>query len=165
MPVNNELPWIGYARKQIGLREVKGAKHNPKIIQWLKNLKSAWLDDETPWCGTFVAECLREADLVYPSTWYRAKDYLNLPVKLNRPAYGCIAVFWRKGGFHVGFVVGIDKYGNLMILGGNQGDMVSIKPFSLDRLVGLRWASKYPLAERFNLPLLLSDGRVSENEA
>ena len=161
----NELSWIAAAREKVGIREVKGSKHSPVIIQWLKNLKSAWLDDETPWCGTFVAECLREANMRYPSTWYRAKDYLNLPVKLNQPANGCIVIFERTGGGHVGFCVGKDKSGNLMILGGNQGDMVSIKPFAKDRIVGYRWPSTSPLPERFNLPVLTSDGRFSENEA
>lgn len=160
-----ELDWIKSAREKIGIREIKGAKHSPKIIQWLKNLRSAWKDDETPWCGTYVAECLRDAGIRYPSTWYRARDYLNMPVKLNQPAYGCIVVFERKGGGHVGFCVGKDKAGNLMILGGNQGDAVNIKPFSKDRVLGYRWASTYPLPERFNLPILTSDGRFSESEA
>jgi len=69
-----ELPWISSAREKIGIREVKGAKHNPKIIQWLVNLAAVWMDDETPWCGAFVAECLREANVRYPSTWYRAGE-------------------------------------------------------------------------------------------
>ena len=49
--------------------------------------------------------------------------------KLNNPAYGCIVVFSRAGGGHVGFLVGKDKQGNLMILGGNQSNAVNIKPF------------------------------------
>lgn len=51
------------------------------------------------------------------------------------------------------------------MLGGNQGDMVSIKPFSTDRVKGYRWPSVYPYPERFNLPVISSDGRVSTNVA
>lgn len=160
-----ELAWIAAARAKIGIKEVAGVGNNPRIVEWLKKLRSAWLDDSVPWCGTFVAECLRESGFAYPSTWYRAKDYLNMSIKLDRPAYGCIVVFNRVGGGHVGFVVGRDKRGNLMVLGGNQSDAVNIKPFALDRVAGYRWCSQYPLAERFNLPLLDSDGKVSENEA
>lgn len=159
-----ELTWIKAARSKIGIKETLGAKNNPIIVQWLKNLRSMWLEDSVPWCGTFVAECLREGGYQYPSTWYRAKDYLKMTTALNQPAYGCIVVFHRVGGGHVGFVVGKDKHGNLMVLGGNQGDAVNIKPFSVDRVLGYRWASKYPFPERFILPLLDSDGRVSENE-
>lgn len=160
-----ELPWIAEARKYIGLKEVPGPKTNSIIAGWLKNLKAWWTGDETPWCGTFVAEVLQTAGLKYPARWMGAKDYLTLPVSLERPAYGCIVIFEREGGGHVGFVVGKDQHGNLMVLGGNQGDAVSIKPFPLSRVTGFRWPSAYPSSGRFNLPVLDSDGRVSANEA
>lgn len=115
----------------------------------------------TPWCGTFAAHCVTEAGLKPPKEWYRATAWLTLPVGLSRPAYGCVVVFSREGGGHVGFVVGKDQHGNLMVLGGNQGDAVSIKPFPLSRVTGFRW----PSTGRFNLPVLDSDGKVSENEA
>ena len=57
----NELSWISEARKHIGLRDIKGAKHNPTILAWLKYNKEStawWRDDETPWCGLFVGHCL-----------------------------------------------------------------------------------------------------------
>jgi uncharacterized protein (TIGR02594 family) len=92
---------------------------------------------------------------------------------LSKPAYGCVVVFWRgtKTGTagHVGFVVGRDKFGNLMVLGGNQSDAVNIKPFAMsgpnDRVLGYRWPGVYPYPERFNLPLLGSDGKLSTDEA
>ena len=37
----NELSWISEARKHIGLREIKGAKHNPTILAWLKYNKES----------------------------------------------------------------------------------------------------------------------------
>lgn len=42
------------------------------------------------------------------------------------PELGCIVVFTRQGGGHVGFAVGRDKFGNLLILGGNQSDAMTI---------------------------------------
>ena len=30
-----ELTWIAEGRKHIGLREIKGAKHNPTLLKWL----------------------------------------------------------------------------------------------------------------------------------
>jgi uncharacterized protein (TIGR02594 family) len=60
-------------------------------------------------------------------------------LKLNLPAPGCVVVFSREGGGHVGFVVGKDVEGNLLVLGGNQGDEVNIKAFGVDRVSGYRW--------------------------
>ena len=49
-----ELPWMAEARKHLGLKEIVGAKHNPIIQSWLKemggfpNAAKAWYtDDET----------------------------------------------------------------------------------------------------------------------
>ena len=95
---------------------------------------------------------------------------LNTGTRLDKPAYGCVVVFDRAGGGHVGFVVGKDKQGNLMVLGGNQGDAVNIKPFATSRVAGyvwLDWADgrkSAPKPERFELPLLDSNGQVSRNE-
>jgi uncharacterized protein (TIGR02594 family) len=98
-----------------------------------------------------------------------ARNWLNFGVPLPRPAVGSVVVFWRgsKSGWsgHVGFVIGRDAKDNLMVLGGNQGDMVSIKPFGRDRVLGYRWPANTRLPENYDLPLLKSDGRVSTNEA
>lgn len=160
-----ELPWIAEARKHLGVREIPGPKDNPVILGWLVKLKAWWKEENTPWCGTFTAMCLQACGLPYPKAWMRAKEYLILPVHLDRPAYGCIVVFEREGGGHVGFVVGRDRAGNLMVLGGNQGDAVCIKPFAKSRVIGYLWPSTYPTSSRFNLPLLDSDGKLSTNEA
>jgi uncharacterized protein (TIGR02594 family) len=163
--MDNELSWIAEARKYIGLREIPGPRSHSVIQGWLRGLKAWWSDDATAWCGTFVATCLQHSKLDYPKDWYRAKAYLALPTALDEAAYGCIVIFDRAGGGHVGFVVGKDRSGNLMVLGGNQGDEVCIKPFAVSRVVGYRWPNRYPSASRFILPVLNSDGKLSNNEA
>ncbi|MBL0229482.1 MAG: TIGR02594 family protein [Moraxellaceae bacterium] len=168
--IQNELPWLVEARKYIGQREIKGSKHNPLILKWLQKLKAWWLDDETPWCGVFVANCLLTTGREIPKHWYRATDYLNSGFALDKPAYGCIVVFSRTGGGHVGFVVGIDKYGYLMVLGGNQSDTVKISPFDKSRISGYRWPANAgglllkPHSYRYELPILESNGSLSSNE-
>jgi uncharacterized protein (TIGR02594 family) len=166
----SDLTWIAEARKYIGQREIKGSKHNPLILSWLNKLSAWWANDEVPWCGAFVAQALQAADRNIPAHWYRASDYLNTGTRLERPCYGCIVVFSRSGGGHVGFIIGKDKYGNLMVLGGNQSDQVSIVPFNTSRVSGYIWPSKQgqqmlPNDERYQLPLLNSDGRVSVDES
>lgn len=162
------LKWLDKAATYIGLAEIKGAKHNPKILQWWKDIGASWYkDDETPWCGAFVGGVLKEVGMpVVPNGMgASALAWNSFGVKLTKPAVGCIVVFTRNGGGHVGFVVGKDKYGNLMVLGGNQSDGVNIKPFAMSRVTGYRWPSTWPAEHRFNLPVLDSDGRVSTNEA
>ncbi len=140
---NKELPWIATARAHIGLHEIKGRRHNKTILSWLKRLRAWWSDDETPWCGSFVAEMLTESGRYVVKHWYRAKAWANAAemTRLNSPAYGCIVVFSRRGGGHVGFVVG--KQGNkICVLGGNQNDEVNIKAFGKRRVVGYYWPSR-----------------------
>ncbi|HWW46529.1 MAG TPA: TIGR02594 family protein [Xanthobacteraceae bacterium] len=164
-----EPRWLLLARKYIGVREIKGPRHEQQIVKWWEAIGAPFRDDETAWCGAMVGGVLSEAGLPIVSGGAAARNWLKLPVKLDRPAVGCVVVFWRgtrDGALgHVGFVVGQDRFGNLMVLGGNQGDEVCIKPFSRDRVLGYRWPSTWPLEERFNLPVLASDGRVSTNEA
>jgi len=130
--------WIDEARKHIGLSEIKGAGTNLTIKGWLSSLRAWWDEDSTPWCGVFAAHCIKSAGYELPKHWYRAKDWLNWGVEIAEPCYGCIVVFERKGGGHVGFCVGKDEKGRLMVLGGNQGDKVSIAPFDASRAAGYR---------------------------
>lgn len=154
------LPWIAEANKHIGLAEIPGVKHNPIIQNWLIRLKAWWNDDETPWCGTFVAHCLKESKRAIPKHWYRAKAYADYGTRLSKPAYGCLAVMSRQGGGHVGFVVGeVAKGGDLLILGGNQGNKVSIARFSRSRITAYVWpenengTKSTPLPGRYDLPI------------
>lgn len=160
--------WIAEARQYIGQREIKGSAHNPTILRWWKLIKSSFKDDETAWCAAFVGGVLEQCGITSTRS-AAARSYLDFGKTLDKPAYGCVVVFWRgsPSGWsgHVGFIVGKDKRGNLMVLGGNQSDAVNIKPFSKSRVLGYRWPGIWPYAERFDLPLLDSDGKVSRNEA
>lgn len=162
--------WLATARKYVGQKEIKGPHHNPHVLQWWKDIGAPWFkDDETPWCGAYVGGSLVETGIAPPKGAASARSFLDMPVKLDKPAYGCIVIFWRGSRHgasgHVGFVVGIDRHGNLMVLGGNQSDKVSIVPFDTARVLGYRWPGIWPYDERFVLPLLDSNGKVSTNEA
>lgn len=165
----DEPLWLRKARAYIGTAEIKGPKHNGKIIGWWKALKAAFRDDETPWCGAFVGGVIAESGIPTGKGSASARSWLGFGRVINRPALGCVVVFWRgsKTGWsgHVGFIVGKDQKGNIMVLGGNQGDAVNIKPFSTDRVLGYRWPGLTPHLSRYDLPLLKSDGTLSTNEA
>lgn len=157
--------WLAIARTQIGVAEVPGKGDSPVIARWLRTLGAWWTDDATPWCGTFVGWCLREAGQEVPRHWYRARAYLEWGVQTAQPDVGSVVIFERTGGGHVGFVVGQDERNRLMVLGGNQGDRVSIAPFDRARVLGYRWPS-YPPPWLRQLPRLASNGApLSTNEA
>lgn len=164
-----ELAWIAEARKHIGLREIKGPKHNLTIVGWLKALKAWWTDDETPWCGTFIAHCLQTAGVKYPKNWFRALAYADTAygAKLKKPAYGCVAVKTRQGGGHVCFVVGRDlRTGKLVCLGGNQSDMVCFALYAESDFEAFMWCGQtsQPAQHRYELPVLsgVTATKVSE---
>lgn len=159
-PAHIEPPWLIEARKHEGQREVKGPRHNARIIDWLTRLKAWWQDDETPWCGVFVAHCVGMAGHELPRYWMRAKDWLNWGESIACPVVGAVVVFTRDGGGHVGFVVGKDAKGNLMVLGGNQGDMVKMSlstPFliagGLPGWYVLGWLFRY-MEKRKNMDIM-----------
>jgi hypothetical protein len=53
---------------------------------------------------------------------------------------------------HVGFFNGFDSNGDIQIVGGNQGDAVSIKTYKADRLLGFRRADGTPLPVKGTQP-------------
>lgn len=178
--MQNELKWVAEARNHIGLSEIVGDKHNEKILEmWevgftatgqVERLKEkVWQNDETAWCGGFAAYIFAIVGLEkhIPKYFPTARAWAKVGTKLDKPAYGCIAVFSRKGGGHVGIVVGEDQKGNLMILGGNQSNQVNIMPIAKSRAIAYRWCGTQdkPYQSRYKLPILTSNGKLSTNEA
>lgn len=167
----DEPIWLAKARTYVGLAEIPGKQHSPTILRWWKALKTTIRDDETAWCGAFIGGVLAECAIKTGKGGPAARSWLDMGTVLEKPALGCVVVFWRgsKAGWsgHVGFVAGKDHNGNLMVLGGNQGDRVSIKPFSLSRVLGYRWPTGFqPMPSRYSLPAIDSSGQsLSTNEA
>ncbi len=161
----NEPAWIDIAREYIGLEEIPGPRTNATIRGWLERLKAWWRDDETPWCGAFVAYCLDVAGFDIPKYWMRAREWATWGTELSSPVPGCIVVFSRQGGGHVGFVVGRDAAGNLIVLGGNQGNRVSLATFTRNRVLAYRWPGATPPTGQLWLPVIAGNSKPSTNEA
>lgn len=140
-----EPKWLSEAKLHVGLKEIPGPKHNTTIQGWLSALGAWWKDDETPWCGVFVAHCMRQAGVKLPKHWYRAKGWLDWGKTLSTPAPGCVVVLERKGGGHVFFATGVNDRGYLVGIGGNQGNQVSVASFDPSRVVGYRWPAHLDL--------------------
>lgn len=142
----SEPRWLEIARSLKGVREIPGPENTPAIASWLARLGAWWRDDETPWCGTFVAHCMQQAGIAYPRAWYRAKAWADWGrwLMAHQLAPGAVLVFERQGGGHVGFYVG-ETPSAYLVLGGNQGNRVCVTRIARERCIAMRWPPGVPL--------------------
>jgi uncharacterized protein (TIGR02594 family) len=158
---SKEPSWMQEARARIGEKEIPGPRHNSWIANGWARLGAPWFnDDETPWCGFFVAHCIDAAGLPYPRLFPRALEWSKWG-KACPPAVGAVVTFKRQGGGHVGFLVG-ENVTNFYVLGGNQSNMVNIQPIAKNRMDAIRWPVSHALPGP-GLPRM-TGGVVSTNE-
>lgn len=147
------------ARGELGTEEVPGPVHNDKILSWFKKVGHDIKDDETSWCAAFLGAMLEDAGL--PSTKaLTARSYLKWgeEVPLSEAKTGDIVVFWRisptswQG--HAGFF-NDRKDGKIYVLGGNQGNKVSVAPYAETQLLGVRRMPAPPKVTIWDLLLRL----------
>lgn len=166
-----EPPWLLAARAKLGTREAPGAANSPTIMGWAKKLGTKVLGivynaDSVPWCGVFVATCVDEAGIVPPAIAVRAKSWAawGQNIRPERIAPGAVLVFERPGGGHVGFYVGEDRAA-YHVLGGNQGDRVSITRIEKSRCIARRWPAGRPVIGAPKAMTSTSGIPLSRNEA
>lgn len=149
----------------LGTLESPGTPNNRSILGWADEVNNAYPDraynkwaadwynkDSIPWCGLFVAAVCARTGLDYrapPKNYLAALAWADwgTPVqfkgkegyRLEEIKLGDIGVLVRNGGGHVGIIVGVTKDGkNIIMVGGNQGDKVSIAEFPLSRVYAIR---------------------------
>lgn len=141
--------WLDQARKDQGVREVKGGE-NSRILEMHSHTSLHARDDETAWCSSAVNCWMEEAGIKGTGS-AAAKSWLDWGVKLAAPQLGCVCVIRQKtagkdtatgstSGYHVGLWLGAGD-GRVTLFGGNQGDMVKESGFNLRsyEIVGYRW--------------------------
>lgn len=139
--------WHEVATGELGVQEIAGAAHNPRIVEYHGVTSLRATDDETPWCASFVGWCLAQAGLAHTGS-AAARSYLGWGRPLDRPTLGCVVVFSRGSSptaGHVGFYAGRAPDGRILVLGGNQSNRVSVAPYPAASLLGWRWPSGVPL--------------------
>lgn len=139
------------AERFLGQKEIVGPKHNPLIGWMTSRLLPGVEDDETPWCGSFAETIAWMLHLPRPKS-ASARAWLAVGTPIDpRDAYRgmCVAILKRGGGSqpgpevlkapgHVGFFNRFDSAGDIVLLGGNQGNAVSVATFPRSRLLGIR---------------------------
>lgn len=139
-----QVTLFSHAQRFVGIREL-GAKDHPLISWWLSLCGfSTDTPDETPWCSAFLNGMAW--DLRLPrSKSALARSWLNvghgIPLAEAKAAYD-VVIFWRGDPTattgHVGLYAGRDPQGEILVLGGNQADSVSIAAYPDERLLGVR---------------------------
>lgn len=130
------------AKKDIGTWEWKGKNHNPKVLQYFKDVGHDWVtDDETAWCAAFVGAMLERGG-VESTKALNARSYLDWgeEVSLEDARPGDIVVFERGDSSwqgHVGFFVK-ENPKTISVLSGNQVNQVNTKNYSKRKLLGVR---------------------------
>ena len=134
-----EFPWMTIAMGELGVKETPGAASNPRVLEYLAstNLDPALSSqDSTPWCSGFVNWCVEKSGGAGTDS-ASARSWLHWGRAIQLPRRGCVAVFSRSGGGHVGFFV--KRTGtHAEVLGGNQGNAVGVSGYAIDRLLGYR---------------------------
>ncbi len=158
--------WSRHAARLIGISERAGSADNPVILGWAKALGLAYASDSVPWCGLFVAHCLAGAlpGAVLPATPLWARSWARFGMGVV-PAPGAIMVFRRGAASgHVGFHAG-ESTTAYRILGGNQGNGVSVAWLAKDRLLAARWPADAPPAVAQAAAMMRRPDVLSTNEA
>lgn len=144
MSNSTEPRWIQLARAFLlaNIREVEGTAANPLIAYFLNQFtqlegSAAAKSDETPWCSAFACGVMELAGYASPHHAL-ARSWDTYGDKLDGYKYGCITTL--RDDNHVGFAVDFDVAKHqVLLLGGNQSNSISIKPYDAQRVVQYRW--------------------------
>lgn len=140
VPTRGPVRFDTFAKQALGWRENTDAA---AISGFLKNSAGINIDPRvTPWCAAFVNGVLG-AQGVKGTGSLAARSFLNFGMATDKPKPGDIVVLSRGGNSsqgHVGFFQGYDENGNVLVLGGNQGNAVSVSSFNSDKVLGFRRA-------------------------
>ena len=148
--------WIVKALEELGVRETPGTGHNPRVVEYHQATGLRADNDETPWCGSFVAWVLLQCGIPYNFAMAAsARSWLDYGKVLDEPIPGCIVI----SAGHVTFFVdwANEEHTRFKGLGGNQsgGMEVSIAEFPVKDVLGYRWPEDQPIPTA-NQPLAKS---------
>lgn len=156
-----------------GVKETPGNANTPEIMRWLRDLDEGGVTikgysaDSIAWCGLYAAiVCYRRMrsgpEVVQNPLW--ARNWANYGTAAESPMLGDVLVFSRGSGGHVGFYIAEDK-SCYHVLGGNQGDAVSIVRIQKSRLLAARRPPYAVVPDSVKAYQVEATGKVSTNES
>lgn len=151
-----------------GTIEAPGKANNPLILKWAKaiGLGKVYKADSVAWCGLAVAYAVAQAgwDCAPRGNALWARNWASWGNPAPVPMLGDVLVFSRAGGGHVGIYVAEDATA-FHVIGGNQGNAVTIKRIAKSRLLAARrcpWRVNQPANVR--RVFMSASGKLSANE-
>ncbi len=142
------------AQRFIGLDEVPGQDHNPAILAMLQ-LDMTWPEgDEVPWCSAFVNYCcwllrLPRSKSLMARSWLAVGQPIDLADA--RPGFDIVIISRGDNpppatvldapghvGFYSNTLLGGAGNKSVHLLGGNQGNAVSVQGYDASRVLGVR---------------------------
>jgi uncharacterized protein (TIGR02594 family) len=154
----------------LGVAEVVGRGSNRTIIGWRDELNQAGVaitgfsDDDIPWCGLFAAIVAHRAGKKVVSAPLWARNWAGFGAGVTEAGLGDVLVFGRGGGGHVGFYVAEDASA-YHVLGGNQGNKVSITRITKARCLAVRRPIYTVKPDSVRAYRVAATGALSRNEA
>lgn len=160
------MDWMPIAKTYLGVHEGVGDADNPKVVELFTLAGHPEVKhDSTAWCAAFVGGVLAKANVGGTGS-LAARSYEKFGVRLEMPVFGCIGVKSRKGSAwagHVGFVVGANR-NQIILLGGNQNDAVSVAAFPRDQFTAFVWPKNVEITRR-DLPTSVTGAFLNAKEA
>jgi uncharacterized protein (TIGR02594 family) len=125
-----KAPWMNVAIREFS--QWKGKQEGVITLtdnyHKLSGVSNTWTIDKVPWCASFVSYCLKDGG--YKIKASASSQFLvnNLEfVQIAKPIYGAIVVLrYKNGSGHTGFIYGKTLKGDYALLGGNQGDAITL---------------------------------------
>lgn len=166
---------VQLAINDLGIKEIKGAANNARIMQMAKNIgvdKIYTSDDKQAWCCLAVNSWIFESGkpmVDFKKDKYnllRARWLLNWGNVVPKTDFklGDVVIIDRDGAGHCFVAIARTPKGNPIGIGGNQSDSVKIDEFDKNRILGVR--NYYSIAPPASVKdyIVSSDGKLSTNE-
>lgn len=138
------------AERYLGVEELPGDQHHPLILWWHSLCTMKATTDEIPWCSAFMQGPtwllrLPRSKSAAARSWLTVGT--EIPLDAAQPGFDLV-VLKRGGGNqpgpevldapgHVGWYSSHNNF-FVEILGGNQGDKVSVASFDRSRILSVR---------------------------
>lgn len=142
-PKSDDTPsWLVRARREIGVREIVGARHNPRVLEYHLSTRLRAATDEVAWCASFVCWCLEQEGMKSTRSAAAASYKEFGRASLLNP--GAVILFGKhdpdaKGSGHVGFVNAHPEGEWVEVLSGNCNNAVRLKRYRWADAVAVRW--------------------------
>lgn len=134
--------WFLHMLARLGEAEVPGHQHNAWVLRCHGLTSLGADDDETPWCSASACWAVESSGLRSTRS-AAAASWRTWGQPLQQPRRGCVVVIPRRAAgnpnaAHVAFYAG-ERTGQILLLGGNQSNRLSIAPFPSGVPAVYRW--------------------------